>query len=157
MGLVVVAIEDSGAGLHGACGLLAGQIVGHYDLLVVGAIGARIGWATDFMNCATFRRACDHKCRWKSLGALVDLLGTHSTRSLAVQGLDQAEEVSLEALWVGFLHSLASLLDTVGLQTELFAVLLLHDQRMLLLHLLVDLRQRLTVRLPLPRLLIQPL
>ena len=148
MGPVVVAIEDSGASSHGICGLFACEVVGQHDLLVVGTIGTWFCGAADFVDCATFRRACHHKRRWKSLGALVDLLGAHCTGALAVQGLDQAQKVSLEAVRVGFLHGFASVLHSVRLQAELLSVQLLHDQRVLLLDLLEDLGQRLSLCLP---------
>ena len=117
--------------------------MGHHDLLVVGLV--------DRGN------ASDHESRWKSLGSLIDLLVAHCAGALAIQGLNEAEEVALKVVRVRFLHRCGALLDSVGLQLELLAVLLLDDQRMLFLHLFVDLRKRIAISLSLAGLLLQTL
>lgn len=115
----------------------------HHNLLVVGLVNRR--------------GAGDHESCWKSLGSLIYFLIGHCAGALAVQSLDQAEEVALKVVWVRFLHCCAALLDSVGLKLELLAVLILDDMRMLLLHLFVDLRKRIAISLSLAGLLLQTL
>ena len=67
------------------------------------------------MNCAPFRGACNHKCGRKSPCTFIDFHVLHLAGTLAIQGLNQPEEVSLEAFWECLLHRFAVLLHAVGL------------------------------------------
>jgi len=133
--LVIVTVENPGSRRHGALSIFAGEILRHDNFLVVRSVRAGIGWAAEFVNRAALRSTSHHECSGQSLGAFVNILVCHLTDRFTIQGLDQPEEISLEALRVGFLHSFTTLFHAICLQF----VVLLDDKRMFLLHFLINL------------------
>ena len=99
------------------------------------AIRAGLGGTADLVDRTPFRGARYHERGWKSLCTLVNILIRHSAGALTVQCLDEAEEVSLEAVRVCLFHSLTTFLHPIGLQF----VLLLDDDRVRSLHFRVNL------------------
>lgn len=100
---------------------MAGQASCHYDLLVVGTVGAGLHGTVHLMNRASLGRSSHHKRRWKSLRLLEDLLVGHLAWCFAIKRLNQVEKVPLELVWIGFFISLAILFHTISLQFVLLS------------------------------------